>query len=398
MKRSPAAFVAFGVVYGSCLVLGQLAYAETYDFGWPYPVQTASAVAVADTTPDIDKHVVLASDSEPTPASAAPAAHSVASLASTSNDCPHCGSACACDCTGCDSKSGHWYVIGEAFFLHRDNNTGNQPLVLLDNNTSTQNNVLFSTGDFHIPYETGPRIIAGYANCDGSGWEVSYFGLQDWNSSATVVGNNNLNLPGDLGLAANLDFFNADSVTATYQSEIHNAEVNYFFAGGEHANLLVGFRYFHLDEHFNLLSTDNQTGSSQYDIQSDNNLFGGQVGLRLASHTSGRWDWDVTGKAGVYGNAARQSQTVGDFSGFVLRDTTTNGGQVAFIGDIGANLVFHMTDHWSLRGGYNVMWVEGVALAPNQLDFTDTPTSGTELRSTGGVFFHGANAGVVCQW
>ena len=48
--------------------------------------------------------------------------------------------------------------------------------------------------------------------------------------------------------------------------------------------------------------------------------------------------------------------------------------------------------------GYNVMWVEGVALAPNQLDFTDTPTSGTELRSTGGVFFHGANAGVVFQW
>src|SRR3954447_12388092 len=111
MKRSPAAFVAFSVVYGSCLVFGQLAYGETYDFGWPYPVQAASAVAAAETTSGINEHVVLATDLEPTPASTAPAAHAVASLASTPNDSPHCGSACASDCTGCGCKDGHWYVI-----------------------------------------------------------------------------------------------------------------------------------------------------------------------------------------------------------------------------------------------------------------------------------------------
>ena len=177
-----------------------------------------------------------------------------------------------------------------------------------------------------------------------------------------MVGNNNLNLPGDLGLAANLDFFDADQATVSYSSEIHNAELNYFWGSGN-VTWLLGFRYFHLDEHFNILFTDNQTGSSQYDLGTRNNLYGGQLGLRMGNDGN-RWGWDVTGKAGIYGNRAEQRQFVGDFSGFVLRNTETTGGQVAFLGDIGVNLVYHLSDHWSIRGGYNVMWVEGVALVP----------------------------------
>ena len=43
-------------------------------------------------------------------------------------------------------------------------------------------------------------------------------------------------------------------------------------------------------------------------------------------------------------------------------------------------------------------YISGVALAPNQWDFTDTTTSGTGVRGAGGLFLHGANLGLEARW
>ena len=51
-----------------------------------------------------------------------------------------------------------------------------------------------------------------------------------------------------------------------------------------------------------------------------------------------------------------------------------------------------------LRAGYNLMWIEGVATAPDQLDFTDTAQSGTIVQTKGGEFFHGVNLGLEARW
>ena len=53
-----------------------------------------------------------------------------------------------------------------------------------------------------------------------------------------------------------------------------------------------------------------------------------------------------------------------------------------------------ITDCLTARVGYNMLWVEGIALAPNQLDFTFTPTSGTALCRAGGAFLHGLTLGL----
>jgi hypothetical protein len=60
--------------------------------------------------------------------------------------------------------------------------------------------------------------------------------------------------------------------------------------------------------------------------------------------------------------------------------------------------IYRFTDVWGLRIGYNLAWLSGVALAPNQWDFTDTTGSGTGVRGAGGVFLHGANLGLEAQW
>ena len=71
---------------------------------------------------------------------------------------------------------------------------------------------------------------------------------------------------------------------------------------------------------------------------------------------------------------------------------------VGFIGDLNLSAVRRLTDTWWLRAGYNLIWLSGAALAPDQWDFTDTPTSGTTLVGGGGLFLHGANLGVEARW
>ncbi len=290
----------------------------------------------------------------------------------------------------------HCYGYADAIFFTRDTQIGNQPLVLLDGNAATQSNVLLSTADLSFPFEVGPRVLLGREFDGFRAFEASYFGIYNWKDTQTITGDNNLNLPGDLGLAGGLDFFDADRAVVEYQSLIHNAELNYLQSYGN-VSWLLGFRYFNLQDKLFITFTDNQTGSSAYNISAYNNLFGGQLGGRV-QQACGNWSYDLTGKAGVYGNVIRSSQNVSDFGGFTLRNTSNSGEQVAFIGDLELNGNYQFTPTWSLRGGYQVFWIEGLALAPNQLDFTDTPTSGTTLNKTGGLFMHGAHAGLMAKW
>ena len=193
--------------------------------------------------------------------------------------------------------------------------------MLLDGNAPTQSNVLLSTADLDFPWQVGPRITLGRDFDAFRSFEATYWGIFDCQTTATVTGNNNLNLPGDLGLAAGLDFFNADTMTVEYKSQINNGELTYLQNYGGLA-WLIGFRYFELGEQFSITSTDNQTGTSVYQLSAYNNLFGGQLGVRLAQAcgTCTSWSYDITGKAGVYDNVISTAQRVGDFSGFSLRD------------------------------------------------------------------------------
>ena len=69
---------------------------------------------------------------------------------------------------------------------------------------------------------------------------------------------------------------------------------------------------------------------------------------------------------------------------------------VGFIGDMNYSIVRRLNRNWSLRAGYNLIWISGVALAPNQFDFSNTNT--ITLAGASNVFLHGANLGLEAQW
>jgi hypothetical protein len=307
-----------------------------------------------------------------------------------------CGT-CGCDvCPSvCCDPAPRLFVTAEALFLQLDRGTRNAvPIVLNENNGET----LMTTHDLNYSMVAGPRLALGYQLNDCAAVEISYFGLHHWEDSDVVLGSNNLRLPGDLALATQ-DFFDADRMQADYRSELHNVEANlYRQVGCQDFAVLIGFRYLNLDETFNIHANDIDAGGSNYNIHAKNHLFGGQFGSRWQRQWN-RLGLDIVGKAGIYGNDASQHTFVGDFDdAFVLRNSTTNGGRVAFIGEVGINGTYKLTKTLSARAGYNLLWIEGLARAMDQLDFTDTPTSGTSLVFGKGAFLHGASVGIEARW
>jgi hypothetical protein len=287
------------------------------------------------------------------------------------------------------------YAIVDAIYFTRNVSAGNQALVLRDVVNVTDPNVVFSTADLSFPFQVGPRITLGHEFDPTFAFEGSYFGIFNWKKTLTATGANDLNLPGDLALDGGLAFIGADQVTITYRSQVNNGELNLLRHYGD-LSCLIGFRYFELGESLNIDAVDNVDGTGFYDVNAYNNLFGLQGGLRL-QHACGKWSYDLTGKAGVYGNWASSSQSIED-AGTALRNVRTTSTAVAFLGELGFNLNYQFSQNWFLLGGYQVYWVDGVALAPNQLDFTNTASSGTTLDKKGSLFMQGTNAGLMARW
>jgi Putative beta barrel porin-7 (BBP7) len=255
-----------------------------------------------------------------------------------------------------------------------------------------------NTGDFGFDWKAGPDLTLGYRPTPKDAWEITYFGLLDWHDiESRTTAAADLSLPGALG--GTLFFNGADTVVTSYTSRINDAEINYFWKPEPWSNwmFLAGMRYFNVDERFDTLAESLGNGSSFYNIHTINNLWGAQTGARYRIDRV-HWSWMVDGKAGVYGNNATQRQVVGVSGGALTRDAGQNEDNWAFVGQLDATITYHLGKYWEAMAGYNVLWVDGLALAPDQLDFTSTPASGTSLNHNGSLFMHGVHAGVACRW
>jgi len=316
------------------------------------------------------------------------------------DDCCWWGENC-CFWSGIDPPwcTGRWYGGAEALVnWRRDNQTNRLAVIEVTSEAvAAPGTAVFSTGDLEFDDESGFRVMVGRRIDECRAWEASYFGIDDWASAATVTGANNIALPGDLG-AASLDFFAADTMNITYQTRLQSAEFNWIETHGG-LQIFGGFRYLSLREEFNIESTDADSGTSDYNIRSQNDLYGAQYGGRYAESREW-WGWDITGKVGVLGNVAEQTQFVTDsvVGGFLRDPITAQAGQVAFLAEANLSAQVNLTKVWSVRAGYNVLWIQGLALAPDQLDFRDSIMGGNVINSEETVFYHGASVGLYAHW
>lgn len=192
-------------------------------------------------------------------------------------------------------------------------------------------------------------------------------------------------------------------IDANYQSDFHNFELNCIKSCclcEDQIDFLCGFRFIYLDERFTLTGDDSDEGVGVYNIDSENYLYGLQFGGRYTRNLC-NWSLQLTGKAGLFLNDARQSQTIfDDPDDFNIRDASGRGNQVAALGEIGVIAIKPLSDTWSFRVGYQALGLGGLALATDQLDFSDNldGSSGTGIDTYGWIFLHGGLVGLEATW
>ncbi len=278
--------------------------------------------------------------------------------------------------------------------MTRSDSGSARPLVLAVDTDA----VLFNANQCNFDYEAGVRAFIGLTGPSGIQYQGVYMDIPRMGNSAVISSANNLQIPFPLA-ADTIDFFGADQMVVRYDSRFQSAEANVIFPWGNF-QFLAGYRWARLDETSVITSFDFHDGDvSTYSVNSANNLNGAQVGILGEWEFWGLLNFDFFAKTGIFCNNSTEHQVLGDFGNTViLRDTTGSRTDVAYLSELAAQVVVPLGSHFSITGGYRVLFLNQMAAAPNQFDFTDNADSGTHVNSSSNIVLHGANLGLTAKW
>ncbi|HEY3966481.1 MAG TPA: BBP7 family outer membrane beta-barrel protein [Planctomycetaceae bacterium] len=289
------------------------------------------------------------------------------------------------------------YFQADVLYLERFHDSESQPIAVSLPPTSA---TVLTTNSARLSGQWNPGMMYTFGvNLDQIGQiEATYWGLNTWKNTASVT-----DPSGSLGLAGTLqnstvDYIFANRMSIDYVSRVNNVELNYKQTING-LTLLAGPRYFRLVETFDINSQSSLFGtSSDYNVSTVNNLIGGQIGVGY-THEAGPLNIGLLGKIGTYANAVHQTTLLQDFGNSItIRNYEKDGMPVSTIGEVQANLSYRLTDWFSIHAGYRFMWIQNLALAPDQLDLSNSPAGNRFLNSHNHLFLQGVNAGAEIRW
>ncbi|MCC6126516.1 MAG: BBP7 family outer membrane beta-barrel protein [Pirellulales bacterium] len=272
--------------------------------------------------------------------------------------------------------------------------------------------------------------------------EFTYWGMNSWNDSAYV--NNELLVPDPTAPQIGVGIMNspfpkevggfnrATKESIDIHSEMHNFEWNLRLrprgrpdqlvmqpngrwkrecTPGAYMSYLAGIRFMTIDDGINWNASgeivNTQTNqrfatSGNYNNRTENNLLGLQIGADLIFRRC-KWSWGVHSKVGPYVNYARgvqniRNQAAGDPFSFVALDNhfSATKQEVAIVGEVGFEANYKFTPNMTGRVAFDFMWISGLALAPEQFQFTATPVN--FINMNGNIFSEGLTLGLEWSW
>ncbi len=298
-------------------------------------------------------------------------------------DC--CRGTCFDNCCCCPPL---WTVKAGIVYLDR---AAPRPAVLVEDTVT--GDPIANAQNFNFNWNAGLDISAIRSLGDGTNaFELRYFGIDGWRATQNFTTSAIWNFPTDPPLFG-LGVANIDSV---YTSRLYSTEANLRHRSSDRLSWLIGFRWVQVHENLDF-NADFGGNQAVINDNTDNNLYGGQIGIDWrVFDRGGPFKIDSVFKAGIFGNSADNTfgvtQAIGPAFG-----AGQSKGQVAFVGEIGLTGVYQWTDHIAVRGGYQVLWVEGIAVASDQLTAVDV-LNASGINTTGGIFYHGALASIDFTW
>jgi hypothetical protein len=279
----------------------------------------------------------------------------------------------------------------------------------------TGNRFIDPDRDFN-DYEAGWSIAGRYDLGPLSLIEATYMGIMDIGFNETVNSSDVTNSP--FGLDTVFTQYGLNPVpgseldagskyTLDYNSTLQSAELSYrrYWLGYNpriSGTLLAGFRYIQLTEDLNFDATAN-IGTAISPIISTGNIlwaatndlagaqFGGDVWITLRQGLR----FGAEGKAGIYNNRFfyKHSTSLSNFSNV---DFASDGNQVAFAGQSSIDLVADILPSFSLRAGYQVLYLSSLATVGNNIDPNNAAS--TQVLATADAVYHGFHAGLEYIW
>jgi hypothetical protein len=318
-----------------------------------------------------------------------------------------------------------WYDVAVDYMMLKRDDTGRN-VIFTRQGLGPAAPVALQSNDLDFgSYKPGFRISAALQIGPANSAEFTYFGQFNYNSHARATSaNGDLfsvlsnfgTVPPPIGFAET-DL--SDFQQINYSSQFDSFEINWrnrWVAPNcrYQGSWTLGVRHFILDEKLRYATSSSANGTltgagfipaqARFDTDTTNNLTGLQLGSDL-------WICLLPGmrvggelQAGVYGNHMNINTTAGsNLVPDVFRERLTTN-DVSFIGQANLLATYRLNYQWSLRAGYQFLFVDGVALAaenfntaPPQLFFQASNRT-PYINDNGNVFYHGWSVGAEFMW
>ena len=308
-----------------------------------------------------------------------------------------------------------WLVRAGAVFLNRSDVFA-QPLLF---RSVPQQALEFDADDFEFDLEAGPLVDLMFLSPLGWQLEARHFSVATWNSRHGFpdivqfpVGRllfDDTNLSGPV-----------NRPSLKYESDLYSTEFNFRRPVAPWLVPMIGFRWVELQEEYAAAAHQRPSRFAETDAlnyATHNHMYGLQLGteMRLFDR-GGPLRIDSTILAGIYYNEAdlrasrATSQLVRQTDGTWQVETLRRGvsheeAHTSFLGEITLGATWQVRKCLAVRGGWQLLWLEGVALAPEQLATTTlgdptvaTSSSRAATNTDGSAFYHGPFTSLELIW
>lgn len=292
-----------------------------------------------------------------------------------------------------------------------------------------QPDVVLSTDDADFnSFQGGYRASGRFQMNAVMAVEATYLGGLDWSSSAAVTSNNNglFSVFSNFGNNPNGGFEDTDqatlhSVTRTSDLQSVDALVRRMWVSPSQkhsGSWTFGVRYYQINEtllHNTIVDAHVSTvpgdpipvrpdGFLNYDLDVQNDLVGPELGIEGAHCLTPGITLLGEARGGIYGNRASQttvanSTTIQNLFGQPVVEEASDT-EVAYGGSARATLLWQFHPLAKLRGGYEVLYLDGVATGPANFNTQpfELPTRSVLLQQRDQVLYHGFNVGFELGW
>jgi|GEM_PF-2824167 len=244
--------------------------------------------------------------------------------------------------------------------------------------------VLVDVRDLDFGSRAGPDCTFAVALNGSLDFQLRYFDIDRFHATATAYDDGGVRFEGfAIALAAPAQWID-------YDSTLHSFEVGIRPRVIKAVPIVLGFRTVQVHEGFRL-GSDEPMLVPLLATRANNFLYGFQLGAEPTLWGAGK-PLRVEGfaKAGIYGNRARQST----FWAGLDQTFVENRDRPSFVGELGLFVAWKLHRLFTVRGGYELMWIHGLALGPEQSVAIDLAEPRTGIFTSGSALYQGAVATV----